>query len=358
MNVKLKLLLGLWIVSIISACSNSKPEDDYFSKESFPETFLMSEGEVFSNDSLFLGHPTLLRFHPDSFLIIEDFGAPKLLKIVDLKNGEIHEIIHKGAGPGEMIVSWGPAILGDSLYAFCGQLRKVMIFAPDKNRHFKIIDEFKLEEKQTPRFYPLSSRMFVCLSNIGDGKRLTFLDEKGRIIRKIGDFPPFINSDEIKPDNDIFLSSISSTPDGNKFVLACIKTDVIEIYDTNKGLIKRYQGPLGIKLTVNRQAVGGGYMQRTEPEYFTYGNVVANENEFWVDYNGYKNEKGKRPSTLEQYSKQIFCFDWNGKPLKKIEFNYPILTFDVDWHGKILYTMIWKGENPEIISYSLNEILK
>jgi hypothetical protein len=99
-------------------------------------------------------------------------------------------------------------------------------------------------------------------------------------------------------------------------------------------------------------------MQRIEPEYSTYGNVIANENEFWVDYNGYKIEKGKKPSVQEQYSKQIFCFDWNGKPLRKIEFNYPILTFDVDWQGKMLYTMIWKKENPEIIVYSLNEILK
>lgn len=357
MTMRLNYLLGISFVGLIFACSNSKPDNADFTEESFPKTFFISEGRIYKNDSLFLGHPTLLRFHPDSFLIIEEYGTPKLIKIIDLKSGDIHEIIQQGKGPGEMIVSWGPEILGDSLYAFCGELRKVIIFAPDNKRKFILIDEFNLEEKASYRFYPLTPEMHVCLSNIGDERRLTFLDEKGKIIKKMGDYPSFLNSDEIKPDNEIFLSSISSTPDGNKIVLACIRTDVLEIYDTYNGLIKRLQGPLGIKLSVSRHAFGNGYMNRVEPGYFTYSNVIANEHEFWVDYNGYKSEKGKQPSFLEQYSKQIYCFNWNGKPLKKIEFDFPIMTFDVDWVGKMLYTIIWKGENPEIIVYSLNEIL-
>ena len=135
------------------------------------------------------------------------------------------------------------------------------------------------------------------------------------------------------------------------------KTDVLELYNTYKGLIKRIQGPLGIQMTVSRQDVGIGYMVRIEPRYDTYGNIVANENEFWVDYNGYKSEKGKQRPNTKQYSKQIYCFDWGGNPIRKIEFDYPIMTFDVDWEGEFLYTIVWRGEDPEIIVHSLNEIL-
>ena len=351
------MFLGILTANIIFACSSSKPDNVNFTEESFSKKFFFSQGRIYKNDGLFLGLPIFLRFHPDSFLIVEEFGIPKLIKVVDLKNGEIQELLPQGKGPGEMIVAWGAEILGDSLYTYCGQLRKVIIFAPDSNRKFNLRDEFKLEETQAENFYPLKPDMFVCLSNIGDDKRLTFLNNKGKIINKMGDYPPFLNFEEIKGDNEIFASRISSTPDGNKIVLACSKTDVLELYNTYKGLIKRIQGPLGIQMTVSRQDVGIGYMVRIEPRYDTYGNIVANENEFWVDYNGYKSEKGKQRPNTKQYSKQIYCFDWGGNPIRKIEFDYPIMTFDVDWEGEFLYTIVWRGEDPEIIVHSLNEIL-
>lgn len=351
------LIHAISIIALIYACSDSKLKKVDFTEESFPDTYVISGGNIFKPDSLFLGHPTLLRFHPDSFLIIEDYGTPRLIKIVDLKEGEIQEIINQGRGPGEMIVSWGPEILGDKLYAFCGQLKKVIVLSPNESRKFRIIDEFYIEEKQSSRFYPLKVDMFVCLSNIGDDKRLTFLDNKGKIINKIGDYPLFLNSDKIKGDNEIFLSSIASTPNGNKIVLACVNTDILEIFDTYKGLIRRIQGPLGIQFTVSRQDIGIGYMLSIDPRYKTYGNIIASENEFWVDYKGYRIERGKRPSTMDQYSKCIFCFDWNGKPLRKLEFDYPIMTFDVDWEGKFLYTIVWRGEDPEIFIHSLKDII-
>lgn len=358
MKANLFLIIVISVVCIIYSCSNSKPDGADFKEESFRKTFLLAEGRMYKNDSLFIGHPTSIRFHPDSFLIVQCMSTQKLVKIVDLKSNIIQEVIPQGKGPGEIIVPWGIEIIGKDLYVFCGQLRKVIKLTPDINRKFKIAEEFSLDEKQTTRFYPLKTDLMVCLSKNGDAKRLTFLDNKGKIIKKLGDYPPLLNSKEIKGDNNIFQSAISATPDGNKIVLACTLTDVLEIYDIDKGLEKRFQGPLGIHLTITKQTVGSGKMLHHEPAYMTYRNISANANEFWVDYNGYKLEKGKRPLVSETSPKQIFCFDWEGNPLRKIEFNFPFMAFDVDWNGKVLYSLAWQAENPEIIAYPLNGILK
>jgi hypothetical protein len=306
---------------------------------------------------LLLGHPTSIRFHPDSFLVVEDRGFPRLIKVIDLINNSIQELVPKGRGPGEMIVPWGIEVRGKDLYTFCGQLRKVIKFTPDTGRQFKETGEFILEEKQSPRFYPLSDNLMICLSNLGDIKRLTFLNNKGKIIKKNGDYPSLLNDDDVKPDNDIFFSAISATPDGNKFVLACTKTDVLEIYDAEAGLEKRYQGPVGIKLTVTKVKAGYGFMVLPEPRYDTYSSIIGGANEFWVSYNGFKIERQKPPSRSEQYPKQIFCFNWKGRPIRKIESDVPIMSFDIDWVNKILYSLELHNGNPEITLHSLNEII-
>jgi len=358
MKAKVCLIVIVLIVSLVFSCSNSMPDGVTFTEESFSESFHLMDGRIYKNDSLFIGNPRWIRFHPDSFLILQDMGTPKLVKIIDLKNNKIQEVIPKGKGPGEMIVAWGIEIRNKDLYVFCGQLRKVIKLTPDINRKFQVKEEFSLDEKLARGFYPLKNNIILCTSHIGDDKRLIFLDNSGKVIKKIGDYPPLFKSNGIKSDNDIFASYITASPDGNKFVLACTSTDVLEIYDTDKGLVKRFQGPVGIQLTVSNRNIGIGTMKHLEPWYATYSMMAANKNEFWAGYIGFKKEKDTQPSIAELSPRQIFCFDWNGNPLRRIEFDNPFRSFDVDWPGKKLFSLVWKDENPEIVVYPLNNILK
>lgn len=346
------------IICIINSCSNSDNNYSDFTEESFKNNIHLKDGIKYMNERLLLGNPSYLRYHPDSFLIIQDKVIPKLVKIIDLKNNKIQELIEQGRGPGEMLAPFGIDILGNEVFLFCLQLRKLIKLTPDQNRQFQISDEYILDEK-TSYYRVLKKDLLVCTSSIGDDKRLTFLNGKGKLIRKTGDYPPFESIKEIKGDNDIFSSFIASTPDGNKFVLACNRTDVIEIYDTYKGLIKRFQGPIGIRQTISYESVGGiGYSIHREPSYLTYGHVRANKNEFWVSYVGYKFDKNIQPTINNTYPKRIFCFDWDGNPLRVIEFNFNIHSFDVDWIGKVLYSLEWQNGNPEIVTYSLKNILR
>jgi len=329
-----------------------------FYEESFKENYYLDNGILYKNDSLKIENPTSIRFHVDSFLIIQEINSKKLIKIIDLKNSRTQEIIPQGKGPGEMLVPWGIEFVDDKLFVFCGQLVKVIVLKPDISRSFKIVNEFRLEETRTTQFFPLSENIFVCLSNIGDINRLTILDGNGKIIKKMGDYPPFLNSNLTKGDNNIFQSFISGSEAEGKIVVACKTTDFIEIYDRNNGMEKRIQGPLGIQYTIITQNVGKSYIRHPEPTTFTYQNIISSDKEFWVGYIGYKPIKGIKPNISDLYPKIIFAFDWKGNLLRKINFNDPIISFDVDWTSMTLYTIEWEKENPEIMTYRLNEYLK
>lgn len=350
-------LVFLFSSPIEQSCFKSNHAHYDFSEDSFCESINMKEGITLKIDSLIFGRPTLLRFHPDSFLIIQEMNTSKIIKIIDLKTNKIQQLIPQGKGPGEIIHGWGVENVGRDLYVFCGQLKKVIILTPN-NRNFDIIDEFVLDEKQTTGFFPLKPDFLACMSNIGDSSRLTILDSRGIIKFKMGDYPPFLNSDKTMGDNYIFQSSISGCATLNKIVLACKNTDVLEIYDLNNGLEKRFQGPIGIQVTILDKQVGKWTMRLSEPGYLTYGDLNANDNEIWVTYLGYKKIKGDRPPQSNLIPNKIFCFDWHGNPIRKMEFLHPFRTFDVDWDGKVLYTLVWEEENPEIITYPLNDILK
>ena len=288
--------------------------------------------------------------------MIEEFGTPRLIKILDLKTHKVREMIPRGRGPGEMLVSWGVEIINRDIFLFCGQLRKIIILSPTDDRSFTIDNEFYIEEKQTQRIHPLSRDMYVCLSSIGDEMRFTLLDGKGKILKKFGEYPPFINDDEIKANNDIFFSSIGSTPDGKRFAAVCSKTDLFELYDIEKGLLKRFQGPLGLRISVEAQSVGTGFMLKPQPHYTTYHHVITDKDEFWTAYIGYHFQKGKNQTLEEQCAKKLFCFDWQGTPLRMVILEYPAISFDIDWRNHIFYALEIRDNNTFLVEYSLDKV--
>lgn len=351
------IVLLLAELGFLISCGQRNGIGDLFSEESFKTRIEVRDGRQVVVDDLLLGQPTLIRFHPDSFLVIEEFGTPRLIKILDLKTHKVREMIPRGRGPGEMLVSWGVEIIDRDIFLFCGQLRKIIILSPTDDRSFTIDDEFYIEEKQTQRIQPLSRDMYVRLSSIGDEMRFTLLDGKGKIIKKFGEYPPFINDDEIKADNDIFFSSIGSTPDGKRFAAICSKTDLFELYDMEKGLLKRFQGPLGLKISVEAQSVGTGFMLKPQPHYTTYHHVITDKDEFWTGYIGYRFEKGTEQTLEEQCTKEVYCFDWNGKPLRILSLEYPAISFDADWEKDVFYALELRDNDPVITAYNLEIFL-
>lgn len=348
----LLLVISTAFVICLDSCSNSISNQTNFTYESFKKSYHLTNGTIYKNDSLFIGHPLWMRFHPDSFLILQDYGLSHQIKIIDLKNNKVHEVIPEGRGPGEMVMGWGIGIIEKNIFAFDPQLQKVIILTSDSKRKFRITKEYKIDAKYPMEFCPLTKDISVCLCGLEEN-RLTFLNASGKIVKKVGDFPPFQNDNIIKGDNGIFQAVLSASPEGNMLALANKNIDLIEIFDLKRDKVMRMQGPMGLKYKVNDL----GITQIVEPRYDNYLLIRSNKNEIWTSYNGYKMEKGIQPSTSDQIPKQIFCFSWEGKPLREIKLDYSFGGFDLDWDNRILYTLELRGNIPQIVSYQIDKIL-
>ena len=351
--MKLKVIYSLCIgVIFLQSCkkAHSGLEPD-FKINSFPKHYVLNNGKYLKNDSLLLGNSRWIRYHPDSFLIVQELGHDKMLKIVDLKTGKIQEMINKGRGPNEMVTAWGINVVDKDIWVFGGQLKKMLKLSYDEERQFYISDNLSLNDKTCMTGYAHNDSTFVGLC-LPDANRLTIFN-RNKEINKIGGFPLLYSSNQVEPDNNVFASHMAGATN-NKVVLACDKTDILEIYDINKGLEKRLHGPRGIKIEAEAVDIGMGQITQTKPPFRAFYNVVANEHEFCVGYTGYETVEGVKRTLEDSYPKRIFCFSWDGEPKREYVFDVPLLSFDFDWENKKIYALTITPE-ARIIAFDLNE---
>lgn len=354
--MKLKVICSLFMgVIILQSCKkeNTYMETD-FKISSFPKQYVLNDGNFLKNDSLLLGDSRWIRYHPDSFLIIQELGNNKMLKIIDLKTGKVQEIVEKGNGPHELISAWGINVVGKNVWVHGSQLNKMLKLSYDDQRQFYISDIFSLDDPTSLYSLALNDSTMVGL-NYPDTSRLTIYDRK-KNVKKIGGFPLIYSSNQVEPNNDVFNSFMAVGPN-NKVVMACEKTDILEIYDINKGLEKRLHGPKGIKIQAEVVDVGMGKINVTKPPFRGYYNVVANEHEFCVGYIGYEKIEGVTGGLEDILPKRIFCFSWDGKPKREYVFDIPLLSFDFDWENKKIYglTLDLESKEAKIIVYNVND---
>jgi hypothetical protein len=352
--MKTNFFLILIILALTSSCLTRQKEVK-FTYHSFKDSVLLKNGTVYKNDSLALPEAKYLRFHPDSFLLISVEDS-KLLRIVDLKTKSVQKLIPRGEGHGELITATDFEILNRDVYVFDPLLSKIIKLSLNNNREFFVANEFLIDEKGSIRFFPLKENYFMCLSKMGDDKRLTFFDQNGKNITKVGDYPPFLNDKEIKGNNGVFESFITASPNGNTFVLAEPSVDIIEIHKLNNGLVKRLHGPSGINIKIAKHYSGSDFGYHSIPTFTAYCLTCSNGNEFWVGYIGTMYNKEKINSLGDTAPTQILCFGWDGKPLRRFILESPSFGFDCDWKNQILYTLLVDHEEVSLVSYSLKNL--
>lgn len=103
-------------------------------------------------------------------------------------------------------------------------------------------------------------------------------------------------------------------------------------------MVRRFQGPVGIHLEILEKNIGLGTSFNFKPSYVMYGSGIANDEEFWFSYIGCNLALSPNDPSgyYDTFPKEIFCFNWNGKPLRRIRPDHPFTGFDVDWGNKIL----------------------
>ncbi len=331
----MKTIQLIIFLTLFVCCTQNKSKLDditYFTYKDFSNSIEL-KGEILPLEILW--KPLNIYCLDSIFIMLDIQHGDYFVQIYNKNNFNlIAENIPKGIGPDENISCWGLQINSDYIWAFDIQTRKIKAFS--KNDFLTMTN---IAPKKTIAFdeqhitiASLSNNTFIA-TNMNDTENLLSLyDENGIKNNSIKISYPQLEIDHEAniSKKRLFENRILYSEKNKKIIVLYIYTDIIDIYDENLNLLSRIQGPdhfmpeLGLR---------GNFVHTIKHKTkFTYNQGYLTSTEIWVLYNGSSSDE-----TGIKIPNRIFVFDFNGKPLRSYNLEYPINSFCIDEENKVLY---------------------
>jgi hypothetical protein len=352
-----RLLFVSVFVAYLSACTVNTRRNLSFDLGSFRQQELYrGEAELLTLDSLLLGRPSALRFHPEGFLIVMDSASSDQVSVIDLKDSGTQSFIKRGRGPFEAIATWDVTMYDGDVWVSGVQEKKMIRLKLDRfSRKFHIEKEIDLSASGFSRALPYSASEFLIMSKASSGKRMEIVTDAGESVKDVGSFPDVRIAGDKAPNNFWLQSQISISPNRQHAAVCYLSVDYIDIYDGKMTLGKRLRGPVGAdpEFFERELSIGTQFIQR--PSYHFFNNIISNDTCFYVSYVGFEIKPGERPVPSDVEARRIFSFDWAGTPLSCYTFDHPVLCFAVDTEGEKMYVVTRNAETleSEIVIHNL-----
>lgn len=336
----------------LSSCDNGSEtyqQAKTFSLDHFSETIELKGKELTFGNTVM--KPIRIQVI-DSFLITINSGEEKHISLFNLNtNTKIGDRITNGNGPEDMLqLSFVKGTQSLQLYDIAKKtLMEYDIQAFVRDIQPRSIHKIKLKQ-QILEDITRDKQSNIIAPLFRGTHRLALLNQQGEEIRQLGSYP------ETKADftdvekREMFQFSYTVTPDG-RIILCYNWTDLIEIYSSEGILLHRLHGPdqfISPFQEIHKEKVIIARPQKGEQREGYYNPVVVGDT-FFILYNGNKVDS----ENYDENSRQLFIFDWNGKPLKRLLLDQGILTFTVDSINKKIYGI---SSSPEfhIVSFDFD----
>ena len=142
---------------------------------------------------------------------------------------------------------------------------------------------------------------------------------------------------------DILSTRKSITPNHSRVVLAGRYLDILEIYDEKGNLVKMLKGPeKNADFDFEKErSIANKILIKSRKTRRAYLAVKTTNDKIYALYSG----KCKEDKEHYSYSKKLYVFSLDGKPLKKYLLDVPIIDFEIDEANRILYAV---SDNAEI----------
>lgn len=342
----------LFVIILFYSCNSNKKESSSFTRESFQSSYKLHNGKCLEISDTTLMRPCGIDYHPEGYLILLDRRSDYLVKIINVKTGVVQKIVRKGRGPNECITPWNVSIVNNDVWIYGTQLKKMLLLKLNSDGAFRIAEEVNIEV-HSGGCIALNDSLFANTPSTKD--RVSYVDRQGKLINSTGGFPKGMEQGENLLPNTVFQTKMTASPDGKYVALANLSVDALEIYSYKGDIICTKRGPDGIDVTVKPNNNDGVVSYPLDPRFFAYNDIAAVNNEIWASYSGVEWKKGEPFSYINSLPNQIYCFSWQGKPIRKIELDIPFSNFAIDKSNMKLYCLV---HNPEIkvFEYDISNI--
>lgn len=316
---------------LIYSCkpNQSYPGSTSFDLQDFGEPVLL-KGTAMDFDEILMKPVKITLI--DSFLLMKNINTEQCIHLFNTySRKKIGERIAFGTGPDEMI---DPRVVG---------MDENRIWILDKNRRvlneydadcFFNQDSLKLEGKITfsdfcNSIIPLADKGFVSLTFNDEYKRLLFTDRQGKNLGLKGDYPVAENLISYMEKIEGFIGDVVANSVGDRIIVTCKRTDLIEVYNGEGNLLKRLHGPDHFLPAIHQE--GEHVRSDAGLDREAYFCPLAVGDHMFVLYSGKEAKKG------DYLMNNLFVFDWNGVPVKYYRLDVPLFDFAVDAENKTIY---------------------
>lgn len=333
--LKYLLLISIFFVSCSNAKNKQRKDSIVFAK--FPS----DEAVTFKNFIKYENGAISRMYIRDTTLIVYDWRGKGgyFFYQYGLNSGSaIRKYIPHGRGKGSALGSLSAGLYKNELWMYDISLSKI-IFSTLKEKSFAADSTAASRELTfSPDYYNiqfLDDSKIIANGNYQTPKKIQELNlYSGKILADYGivdDVPKDVPFYAWKRYNEAFME-MKSTND--KIVLAHRLSDQIEIFDLKSRKSITVKGPENYKAEFLsfKSHDGKDLITRNEKSRYAFTQVMSTDKFIYVLYSG-NNISGQ----YIDYAKSLFVYDWQGKIIKRLNFDRYVTGFTVSDDDKSLY---------------------
>jgi hypothetical protein len=352
--MKKNSLILIFLPIIAFSCLDKERID--FDYNSIPRSCKMT-GKICIDSMM---SPQTIDFYNSLIITVERTGSNRL-KVYNTESGqEIQSIVRGGRGAWEMLQPWVFSSNSDTCWIFDLLTKKMIGMYKSDYDTLVSFNEFNLSTRGCEMVIATGNDTYIGTGYSDSIKMFSEFNSSGLLIRSFGDYPKVVpyNFTNGKQDalfySTVYKNKIAHSPIRKMIAVGYTRFNMIDIFDIEGRLLKRINGPEKIEVKINKVSPHPGTVAYdVTPKYLAYRQMKAGPKEIWASHSGIILTRENYAQTIPH---KIYCFSWEGKFIRELTFDIPIIDFSVDWEKKVLYCLS-EELYPRVFSFSLNEII-
>ncbi|WP_340152326.1 BF3164 family lipoprotein [uncultured Marivirga sp.] len=292
----------------------------------------------------------------NSKIVVTELAGDTLISVINAEDMTFdHKFGKEGQGPGEFYKIWNlyPASEENEFWIYCPETKISTLYDLNEGKITKTYKQTS-DDVLAVQFAPTYRNSFVGIKADGSYQFAEF-STMGREIAGFNTWDGYVEKSEDIPKNviaSVHQGKLYSNPSQDKFALACINRDMIEVLDLKDSSILSIRGPENIipEFTVDYSAGYPMALTDRETDVYCYFDAFLSENYIYGLYSG------ETSINVNQFhsdiAKIIYKFSYKGKLIASYKLDTSIQNIHIDEKESKIYG-VTTDKNPGIAVFSM-----
>ncbi|WP_296619408.1 BF3164 family lipoprotein [Marivirga sp.] len=349
------LILSIILIFLIVSCQRTNSKKNYqintFNHSNIQYKPLIGEKHVFDQTRV----PNSI-IKVNSKLIVTELAGDTLISVINADEMTFdYKFGKEGMGPGEFYKIWNlyPSSEPDKFWIYCPETKISTLYNITESEIVKTYKQTS-DDVLAVQFAPSYRNSFIGIKADGSYQFAEF-SANGKEIAGFNTWEGYVEKSEDIPKNvisSVHQGKLFSNPQQNKFALACINRDMIEVLDLKDSSILSIRGPGNIipEFTVDYSAGYPMALTDRETDVYCYYGAYLSDNYIYGLYSGETSINVNQNHS--DIAKIIYKFSYDGNLVSSYKLDFSLQSIHVDEKESKIYG-ITTDENPGIAVFNM-----